>query len=471
MERFIKILLVISIVFGLYRVYPYFFSNVPFGYDPGLYRVMFLQYFHNLPNIDFSNLYLWIKQTYPPFLGILWDIFHVIWFNVDFLLTFGLWFFSIITSGFIYLLLKKYWKVTAILWMIIFFLSIIQYKAFWWNYYKQIIWIIFMLVGLYLLEKDKKILLIPILIWLFTIHRPSWVFFLLIIFVYKIWKYIINKEKNYKDLILIWIAWIIAFLMYLPFFNELILPLLKPLVSTIWTWHSGTFFDKSEFAKLEFLIIILSFYGIYLKWKNKEFDFILSWYIAGVLRIGLWMFFYNRFYIFFDIFIILLAAYWLWYLYKNNKKIFILVFGLFFVWQSYLYLTYLSKNNKPLISQNELNDIKKINNMATWDYMMMVTYKNYSPWIHGYTMKETIAPWLFDWNIWNLKQWKNWWFSNGKYKCQVFKEYIEKYHKNVYIWLGERQPKSNYSWKCFEVILDKKKYKLLKVNKKYYENK
>jgi len=162
---------------------------------------------------------------------------------------------------------------------------------------------------------------------------------------------------------------------------------------------------------------------------------------------------------------------WLWYLYKNNKKIFIIVFTLFFIWQSYLYLNYLYKNNKTLISQSELNDIKKINNIITWDYMMMVTHKNYSPWIHGYTMKETIAPWLFDWNIWWLNKWNKWWFSKWNYKCQVLKEYIEKYNKNVYIWLGERQPKSNYSWNCFEVILNKWKYKLLKVNKTYYENK
>ena len=116
----------LSIIFGLYRIYPYFFSNVPLWYDPGLYRVMFYQYINNLPNIDFYNLYLWIKQTYPPFLGILWDIFHIIWINVDFLLTFGLWIFSIITSTFIYLLLKKYWKIAGFLWIIIFLLSILM---------------------------------------------------------------------------------------------------------------------------------------------------------------------------------------------------------------------------------------------------------------------------------------------------------------------------------------------------------
>jgi len=471
MKKIIKILLIISIIFGLYRIYPYFFSDVPLWYDPGLYRVMFYQYINNLPNIDFSNLYLWVKQTYPPFLWILWDIFHIVWFNVDFLLTFGLWFSSIITSIFVYALLKKYWKIAWFLWIIIFLLSIIQYKAFWWNYYKQIIWIIFILAGIYLLEKRKNILLVPILMSLFTIHRPSWLYFLLIIIVYRLLRYFFYKEKDYKDLIYIWLAWIIAFLMYLPFLNELILPLLKPLITTVWAWHSGTFFSKLEFWKLEFLIIITSFYWFYLKIKKRDFDLIFSWYVVWALWVWLGLFFYNRFYIFFDVFIILLSAYGFYNIYSSNKKIFYILFLVFFWIQSVMYISYLNKNGHALIDTDEFNTIKKINNIVESGSIMMVTHKNYSPWIHWYTLKSTIAPWLFDWNLWWLDNWKQWWFSHWDFKCSILKEYIDKYHKNIYIWLWKRQPKSNYSWDCFEMVLNWNDYKLLKVNKDYYENK
>lgn len=182
----ILVIFIISIFLWLYRIYPYFFNNIPLGYDPWLYRLLFLDYSNNLPNINFSNLSDWTKSAYPPFLWFLSNILLIIWFKIDYLLSFWLWFFSVITSIFIYLNLKKYSEITAIIWIIIFLISIIEYQVFWWNYYKQIIWIIFMLVGFFLLENKKNLLSIPIIIGIFTIHRPSWVFFLITFSIYKI---------------------------------------------------------------------------------------------------------------------------------------------------------------------------------------------------------------------------------------------------------------------------------------------
>jgi len=452
----ILIILLISIFLWIYRIFPYFFNNLPLGYDPWLYKLLFLDYTNNLPNINFVNLTDWTKESYPPFLWFLWNILHIIWFKIDFLLSFWLWFFSIITTIFIYLNLKKYSKIAAIIWVIIFLISIIQYQSFWWNYYKQIIWIIFILSTFSLLEKKKYILSLPMIISLFTIHRPSGVFFLITYIIYKLLNFIFNKDDNWintgkKELWIIISAWIIAIWIYIPVFQEQIINLIKPLLTTVLTeGKSWTFFSKSDFWNYNVFIILASIYWLYIKLQKKEFDIITSWYIAWMIWVWFWLFFYNRFYIFFDIFIILMAAYSFWVLYNKNKKYFSIIFITFFIFQSLFYFYYVKSHNRPLVSNIEFENIKKINKIVPENSMIMVTHKNYSPWIAWYTYKPTIAPWLFKKNLWDLETWKIWWSSDWEKKCEMINDY-KIYNKPLYLWVWERQPRENLeNWDCFE---------------------
>lgn len=466
MKKILYILFIIALLLWIYRFFPYFFVNIPFWYDPWLYRHLFLDYFNSLPFIDFSSFSQRTQQAYPPFLWFFSSILQLIWFSPDFLLSFWLWIFSVLTSFFIYLVLKKYSNYTAFFWAIIFLISIIQYQAFWFNYYKQIIWIIFMLTAIYLLNKKQNILLIPVIIALFTIHRPTWLYFLLTFIFYKLIRYFIFKEKCLKDVYSVLLAWILSLIIYFPVFKQQILSLLNPLFTTIGdTWRSWTFFLRSEFAIYNFFILIASFYGLYLKIRKKDFDYISAWYIVWVIWIWFWMFFYNRMYIFFDIFIILMAWYAFWELYQKYWKKWLYLFMLFFITQGIYYLNYLQHHNKPLIPQIELEKIKKIYKTIDKNAMIMVTHKNYSPWLFGYTSKPIIAPGLFEWNKWGLDSWKKWWYGDGKVKCKMIQDYEKIYHRPLYLWIWKYQPKSNLSWAdCFTPVFVWKHYIFLKVN-------
>lgn len=454
------IILVLSIIFWLYRFYPYIFSDVPLWYDPGLYRHMFMDYFNSLPYVDFDSFTLRTRQAYPPFLGLLWNVFLLIWYDVDFLVTFMLAFFSVITSIYIYLYLKKYSKIIAIYWMILFFISIIQYESFFLNYYKQIIWIIFLLVSLYLLEKKKFILSIPIIITLFTINRPWWLFFVIMIIFYKL----LNLKSPNKIIYTILFSWVISLLMYLPLFNEMILWLIKPLTTTfLVTWNSGTFFSLDNFIYYDYPIILLSFYWLYLKISRKDFDFTTIWYITWFLWVWLRLFFYSRFLIFFDIFIILIAAYWLWELY-NKKKIYSLIFILLFSIQSYNYINYLNTYGKPFIPKSEFDIMYKLDSILSKDSLLMTTHKHYSSWLFWYTNKPIIAPWFFEYDLWERSDWDKWWEGNWVVKCEMINDY-NIYKKDLYIWIWVDQDEEDLSWgDCFKVIYENEDNKILKVN-------
>lgn len=484
------IILVLSIIFWLYRFYPYLYSDVPLWYDPWLYRRMFLDYFSSLPYVDFASFTPRTREAYPPYIWLLWNILNIIGYSADFIITFILAFFSFISSVFLYLILKKYSRNTAFFWVIIFFISVIQYESFFLNYYKQILWIIFLLVSLYLLENKKYLLSIPIIISMFTVNRPAGVFFVIMLVFYVLYNYIvwIFKWKNVplikgektivhklggfvsvynKNIVYILLtvlfSGIIALFMYLPLIDEQILSLIEPLTTTfLVSWSSWTFFDIPDYINYNWPIIVLSFFGLYYKITKKDFDFVTIWYLVWLLWIVFRLFFYNRFLIFFDLFIILFAAYWLWELY-NKKKLFSSIFILFFCIQSYNYLGYLHYNWVAFIPKSEFEMMNKLDTLLPKDSMIMVTHRHYTPRLFWYTTKPIIAPWMFEYDLWEKSDWDKWLNSDWIEKCEMIKDY-KIYNKEIYIWLWIDQIQENLTWaNCFEMIYENAANKIMRV--------
>lgn len=78
-NRIIWLVLVFVFILSVFiRYYPYFWTNVPPGYDPGLYKYGFDTYISNLPCIPESTLPEWFKEMFPPGLSILGDILYVV---------------------------------------------------------------------------------------------------------------------------------------------------------------------------------------------------------------------------------------------------------------------------------------------------------------------------------------------------------------------------------------------------------
>lgn len=454
-NHFLYILCAIAILFWFMRGFIFFFDPTPLWYDPGLYRILFTDYIKNLPDINFDNLAIRNKTAYPPFLWLLTTTLHSIGYTPDFLLNFGILFFSMLTIFPLYLFTKhKLWREVALLSVIIFCISITQYHSFLLNYFKQILWIILMLSAFFLLEKKKYTLSFPIILSLFTIHRPTWVFFLVIFLIYSIGVTIKSKKVLYIAWIFIVIAWMFAIGMYIPFVNTLIIPLIEPLTTTVLaTWRSGTYLLKDDFWFYNLFIIIPSIYTLYIYISKKKFDIYLAGYIWWLLWVWLKLFFYTRMYIFFDIFIIIFAAIWLAYISKYYKKIFFIFFTSFFILQSSFYLWYVYHNGKALIPQEELEFIQQIPTIVPQNSIIMVTNSNYSPWLAWYAFHDTIAPWLFEWDIWDKSKWKTFWISNGNTKCNMLQESYATLNRPLYVWTGKNQHNDNFkNGSCFEII-------------------
>ena len=113
----------------LTRAIPYISNDIPIGYDAGIYK-------YSIENkIDAD----WEKSTFEPVFNLLMKTLNLI-FPSTFILIFFLILFELLTGFSIYITVKEYFdKNTAILSTLLYSLSIVQFKAFTFLYYKNMI--------------------------------------------------------------------------------------------------------------------------------------------------------------------------------------------------------------------------------------------------------------------------------------------------------------------------------------------
>ena len=444
---FLALLIILLI---LIRFQSYFSLAIPLGYDHGIYRAFFMMLKDQLPYINLAGLPSWVKTTYEPLSWLLYIVSQsIIWISSDFFLLRWVGFLHIIISIFIYLLLKKHSKATAIIWVVLYLTSIVQYQVFWRGYTKQMIWILFILMAYYLIEKKSYRLLIPILTWLFTVNRAGGIFFLVSRIVYKIIIRIKEKSRTLKDIWPVIIAWLLSLIIYRPVLKEQIFSMFGPMFGQAFiSEQSGTFFNKAQYFVYNIIFIGLSIWGLII-WRKKSFSkkipIEVIWFIVGILRVGLQLFFYNRMLGYLDIFVIILAAYGLWYLVLSSSKIWKFIGIWLYVLQLLFFGWYVNRTSFPLIIERERDSIKQIRSMIKPDSKIMVTGRKYSAFFMWYGSHNIIAPWLFDLDTRTQKQWDTRHFSQGDIKCQLLNT-LDAKHKPDYLRIWSLQPFEELSW-------------------------
>lgn len=455
--------LVWAIACALYRVFPYFSSMIPLGYDPGVYRGIYTAYLHLAPRFHFGQTVpYWIMHE--PLRGILSVVVSKLWISIDIFLTFWLWFFSILGWFFIFLILKKYSKRAALFAMMLFWTSIIQYHAFALCYYKQIIGIDFILLLLYLRDHKKYRTSIPFLIALVLLHRTTTLYLGATSFLYILLQFLITKKINFKFISIWMISGIVWISLYGPLFPRLITDFFQPLMTTIWgAGIQGDFFSVKEFRRFTMFLIIPTWYWIYLKIKNKDFDLIFSGCVIGIIRTSFWLLNAKRSELFLDVFMILMTWYTIYFIIKKNKLRLrsLLYLGVFL--QMMYYIWYVSNNNTPLITAGELTSITTLQDIIPMSGIVVGTDSYLSPWIVGYANRDRITPWLSDMNKWTHTQRNQRWPMNGAGKCKMFEVYRD-LHRPLYMRESKLFRMENIWWgKCFKLIREDGYHKVYEI--------
>jgi hypothetical protein len=452
-EKFILAIFFACLWLGIYRIWWYAIHEVPYGYDPGFFRYAIQTALEGLPNLS------WISEPFLPYHEPLFPILSIILtfigYTPDQIIGPFLWFLSVFTGFCIYFLGKQSFNRSVwLVWASIFFISIVQYQEYWWNYWRNIVGIIFLLVSLALSVK-KSPLMILTLAGIFTIHRASALFLLIILIFLLLAESFRDKKIPWKKILYIFLGWMIALPLYARELSVLT-DMVAPITTTFWlTTASGTFFTSREFFFLIFPYFLVLIPAIFQKVEKREFDIIfigfLVWLFWSISR----LFFYNRMFVFFDIFAILMAAYAIVYIIAKLPKLWgISLVAWFFLIQWCLYVThaheYLSRHS---ISREEFDIVENLDILLTDDSAILSTHRFYTPWLLGYSDRRTLAPWMLNDQIWDEETWNRFYFdSSDSGRCDMIQAYRTVAPK-LYVFVWDQQPPLDLPWTCFRPIL------------------
>ena len=448
------ILAIILIIF--LRVIPYQNGiSIPLGYDAGLYNYIIE---HGLENMDY-----WVRAGVEP--GFLYFMtFLNSFISSNYLLTYVFIGFIVLLGISIYIFTKEYFqnKDIALLAILFYSVSLVQFKVFTFLYYKNIIALSLLLLAFTFLNQKKY--------WLFTIfgiligiiHRPTFYIFGLSYLAFALTSPYSNKKYSTKILFkhilhgsLILLGTLVF---YIGKFKPSIINLISPVVSSFIETGTapGTFitFLDYQFSILFYLpLAILGLFALIQSQKEK-LDYFFFYTIFLLAIVYFQFFFFNRYIIFLDIALIILSALGSYKIIQEKNLYGVILVAILLV--SGLILAFnVSLNTKSLISQGVFDSISKIN-VDENAYIISISSK-YSPYLQGYAGENLnknyriIAPGLLDYDLFATKErWNVFWQDLDASELKSY------YNEEIYLFTPNQidnpcytsQSLNLYKWIC-----------------------
>ena len=446
------ILIIAFLITLTYRIIPYIENTVPLGYDVGIYKYAI--------ESGLQNLDLWILSSVEPgFLYLMTPLSLLFTTNAILIEIFII--FNLLLAFSIYLVSKEYFnKTTAIFSILLYSLSIIQFKTFELMYYKNIIGLAFMLFAIYFHKKDKLTWFVIFAALVGMIHRPTFYIFGLSYFAYTFMCLLKNKKLFIINFLLGIAILLLAIIPYLGKFGVSLTTVLPWVIEGfVNTGQSpGTFINIFTYQLLTLAYLPFALIGLFYLAKNKKFDILFMWAIINASIVYFQFFFFNRFIIHLDVILVILASVGFSIILQKRKMggllIAILLTSLLIT--SFLYV----EKSEPLVAETELNIIKSLAYVETNAYVMS-TSGYYSTWLQGYSNRKVIAPGLFDYNKHTKPEWENFWITAD---IEETKRFLDVYEKPLYIFIGKYQniEMDKFEDSCFNLYngnLQTKNYK------------
>ncbi|MCX6707663.1 MAG: glycosyltransferase family 39 protein [Candidatus Woesearchaeota archaeon] len=453
MKKYWIIIAILAIL--AFRIIPYINNSVPLGYDPGIYKYV----------IENPNAHdMWVKIGFEPGLFMITSFLKLIGISTNAILTYVFIFFELLLGITIYFTAKKFFnEQVGILAILLYAVSATQLKAFEFNYMKQVVGLILMLLSFYLMQlKDEKpsksiyILLVAVASFLGGLHRPTFLIFGLVFIAYTVKDSYRNKKiilSNLKTDIILGVSILFfTILFYIGRIREALFTFLGPLATA--DIGSGTFIDLQMYQLLSLAYLPFALLGFFFLIKKRKFNIAFLWFLINGIIVYFRIIFFNRYIISLDIVMIILAAYGLYLLLQNRT---IGTIAAILLIASSGYIVFLeSRNATPLIDKDELGVIESLSTTIEPNAFVMSTDGEYSPWLQGYSGRRVIAPGLFDYDNWTRDEWELFW-NNPDITQNT--RLLDRYQKPLYLFIGRIKPKNEaiFNNSCFKQFLSQDK--------------
>jgi len=394
---------------------PLFLYNVPLGYDPGMYRYLFLQYAESIKHFSMPELSPWASE-YPPGLFLLASPFLIVGLPVDALIGW-IWniFPIILICTFAWVMYKREGKAVGVCILLMGLLSQAYYDGFFAMYFKAYASLLFTVLTYHFAQK-LSIWFIPCALAAVMIHQQTGLILTLSL---GIW-WLLSIKSHWKDTVFrrltfaLGVAGIIAFIWYLPQWERAIW---SPLKSIIFLRGDaappGAFPGATFYVRTMGVVLLLGVFGMVLSFTRERGSLWQLSVLVCAVFIIFKLVFYRRFYLQLDFFLMPFAAISLVWIWRNVST----------HWARGLLLLVLIAQasigfkavqiRTPRFGARELLQITSLPDNIEYDAVVIALENVSGAWLRGWLPYHRIgAPGLFDYPDWSYEVWEV--FIDGK---------------------------------------------------------
>lgn len=406
-------LLVLGFLLATVLVVKFFYSlvvfHVPLGYDPGLYRYLFITYKESLSSFSLPQLQPW-AQEYPAGLFVL--VYPLMLFGASPDALIG-WIWNMVPllliGVYAWVIAKREGNSTAVALMGIALLSVAFYDGFFAMYYKVFVSLIFLVLTYHFAEKLSPWFLVTALLTV-LIHQQS---ALVLVVSLGVW-WVLSlpsrfSEKRFRRMTFaLGVVAIAGLVWYIPQWERAIWSPLKSIFLLRGdNAPAGSFPEFFFFLKVQPLLLALGAVGFVRSFARERGSL---WQISVLVCAVFIMFrlvFYRRFFLHLDFFLMPFAASALvWFFTVLRGKMNVVLLSILLASQSVMTVRAMGLR-KPHFSAQQIQQIAELHSVLPKDASVIAMENVTGTWLRGWLPSFRVgAPGLFDYPNWTYEQWE-----------------------------------------------------------------
>jgi hypothetical protein len=434
----------------LSRVYPFFLNDVPLGYDTGIYKMQFAFSQQALPEYV-SSIFLGLP--------LITDVQYLFGFSLDSLLAGWYVFWSLFLGFSVYVFAAETWgRRRAMGVLFLFVVSVTQWQAFQFMLYKNIISLSLLLISFVFIQR-RSFLILPVIFFLALLQPPDLLFLLLALVVYFFLGFRDVLDRNYllKLLGVGMVGGVVLILRDAHVWQQglnLILDFFNGAEDINVAQKTGLFMSLREYLTGSLVFFSCSLIAVISLWSHRKSRILVSAYLVIVMIVFGQLLFHDRYLIEFDLVLLLLTGSLvlplkdlLWKEYLG--RVVVVLVGLSLVYGVIGHV----RDEGSWLSSAEISRIESYCSSIPSEAYLMATDSVYAPWVAGFSCHRTIAPGMFEWNLWDYDEWKEFWRMSD---LDRISELMSRYDgSDVYLYIGEKQPQLVLDEVLFEKVGDR----------------
>ena len=390
-------------------LWPLFRFDVPMGYDPGIYRYLFIQYEQALTSFSLPDLLPWAGE-HPPGLFLAGAILMKLGISVDTLLSI---FWNITPVALALTLAWVKWKKlgvkVGVLVLLMALLSQAYFDGFYAMYFKAYVALIFVCLTYHFVEKFSPWFLLTAFLTV-AIHHQTGMVMALALGIWWVAKFPSQRNNKAYRLYSMGILCIAALglLVYLPHFERVFWSPFKSIFLLRGdNAPAGAFPEASFYLRTMPILLSLGAVGFVRSLKREVGSVWQLSVIVCAVFIVFRLVFYKRFFLHLDFFLLPFAAeglLWLWdrfvSRYARGVMIILLVVQAVISWKAMML-------REPQLPMSALQDIVNMQEVLPEEATVIALENVSGMWLLGWLPHYTVgAPGMFDVPDWTYEDWE-----------------------------------------------------------------